>query len=149
MIARALAPPRAPVPVEFIGLARALLRKITSAHPAVEAAADDLLAPFRPRPGWTPMPRHAALRSLAARWRALPAFGRLRLVTSFDSGKLQIVELCVVPCRIEAPTWDDDEPALAIKLTTVAIKPPEFEEKHLLIAGVGLHALARRFERGA
>jgi hypothetical protein len=147
--ARDLAPPRPPVPVEFIGLARALPRKITSAHPAVEAAADNLLAPFRPRPGFTPMPRHAALRRLAARWRALPALGRLRCVIANDPGHLQIVELRVTPSRVVAAAWSEDEPALAIKLTTIAIKPPQFEEKHLLIAGVGLHALARRFQRGA
>lgn len=150
--ARALAPPSAPsgrVPSEFVGLARALHRKIADVHPAAEAAADRLLSPFRPRPCFTPMPRHAELRRLAQQWRRLPSFGRLRLVISSDPGHLQILELRVTPSRIEADGWAEDEPALAIKLTTIAIKPPEFEEKHLLIAGIGLHALARRYQRGA
>jgi hypothetical protein len=132
-----------------IGRARALRTKIATSHLAVEAIAGELLAPFRPRPGFTPMPRHAALRRMAARWRRLPAFGRLRLVISADPGHLQILELRVTPSRIEADGWDEDELALAIKLTTIAIRPPQFEEKHLLIAGIGLQALTRRYQRGA
>jgi hypothetical protein len=30
----------------------------------------------------------------------------------------------------------------------VTLQPPRFEERHLVLATVGLHALARRYERG-
>jgi len=71
------------VPAEFVGLARALRRRIDRAQPAREAAEERLLAPFRPRPGFQPMPRHALLKRLAAAWRGLPTPGRLMLAAGW------------------------------------------------------------------
>jgi hypothetical protein len=41
------------------------------------------------------------------------------------------------------------QPALAIVLRSLAVKPPAFEERSIVLACVGLHALARRYQRGA
>jgi len=123
--------------------------RIAAVNASADAEAEALLQPFRPVAGFTPMPRHDHLRRLARRWRALPAFGRLRLVAKFDFGKLQIVELRVAPAGIVAAGWSEEEPAFAVMLRTVAIAPPEFVETTRLLAAVGLHGLARRFERGA
>jgi hypothetical protein len=142
---------RTHVPMEFVGKARTLRSKVLKAYADFEDARDKITAPFRPRPGWTPMPRLALLRALPVAWRALPSFCRLRLVAGFDDAerKLQIAELHLAPSSIYGAWSGDDEPALAILLHTVAIAPPAFRETHTLIAAIGLHALARRVERGA
>jgi hypothetical protein len=135
--------------MEFVGLARQLRRRLAKAQALYEPAADRLLKPFRPRPGFQPMPRRTHLARLAKQWRALPRFGRLRCLVNVTDGKLQIAETRLAPSRLTLPWWDqDDEPALSLVLRTVAIVPPQFREHEMVLVEVGLHALARRFERG-
>src|ERR1700681_139832 len=64
------------VPLEFIGLARLFRTKIAAAASVAEPAAERLIAPFRPRPGFLPMPRRAMLERLKRRWRAIPEDNR-------------------------------------------------------------------------
>jgi hypothetical protein len=137
------------VPVEFIGLARQLIRKITTASPDAKARRETLVAPFRPTPGWQPMPRHTALKRLANRLRTPPALCRLRAVARFDAGELRVVELWAKPARLEHDAWAEDELALALLVRSITIRPPEFVETNHRIAGLGLHALARRYQRAA
>jgi hypothetical protein len=146
---RAGPPPTGRVPVEWIGRARALRKRIAAAHPNTEATTEALIFPLRPRPDFAPQYGPRMLHLAASRWRALPDLGRLRLVARLEAGKLDLAELRLVPSRIDAARWSEDEPALGVMLRTVAVAPPTFEEKALLIVGVGLHALARRYERGA
>jgi hypothetical protein len=135
--------------MEFVGRARALRRQIAAAHPDYDAACEALLAPLRPRPGFSPMPRHKRLRSLARSWRALRSPGRLRCVAGFDRDTgLRIIEVLAVPVSISFPDWNEDEPSLAVVIRHVAIRPPDFTDKMTICAVVGLHALARRAERG-
>jgi hypothetical protein len=94
------------------------------------------------------VPRKKRLELLLTCWKALPAFSRLRLVTSFERGKLQILELRASPAEIFNKDWVENEPAIGIALRSVVIAPPAFEEAHVGIAAVGLHALARRYQRG-
>jgi hypothetical protein len=137
------------VPMEFIGLARRLRTRVAKAHGLWELRADKLLMPFRPRPGFMPMPRRAHLARLAKQWRALPRFGRLRCLVNVKDGALQIAESRLAPSRLKLPWWDeDDEPALSLMLRTVAIVPPRFAEAEMTMVVVGLHALGRRYERG-
>jgi hypothetical protein len=146
---RADTPPTGRVPAEFIGLARQLRRRIVKAHPEAAMAAEQLTLPLRPREDFAPIYGRSVLRVAAARWRALPAFGRLHQVTQLAAGKLELIDLRVEPSRIEAERWDADEPALALSLRTIVIEPPAYDEKDRLIVGIGLHALARRYERGS
>jgi hypothetical protein len=95
------------------------------------------------------MPRHDAMKRLANRLRAPPALDRLRVMAKFDEGKLRIIEIWVVPARLEHSAWAEDEPAVAISIRSITIQPPEFVETNLRIAGIGLHALGRRYQRGA
>ncbi len=138
----------AKVPVEFIGRARALRTAMAAADAEFEAAADRLLTPFRPRPGFSPVPRHAHLDRLARRWRALPTAGRLRRVVNSDPGDLQIAELRAAPFAMIFPGWDADELAITVVLRAVRIAPPDFAESTLNLTAIGLHALARRYQRG-
>lgn len=136
------------VPAEWIGRARALRTKVAATTATATAIAEGLVAPLRPRPGFLPMPKHALLREFPAVWkRGMPAFGRLRLVAGFEGGKLQVVELRTEPMAITAAGWSEDEPAIAVILKTLVIRPPEFEEKAIILAVAGLHALARRYQR--
>jgi hypothetical protein len=75
----------------------------------------------------------------------------LRLLAEFDRGQLRILELRVLVdgVVITAEGWDDAEPALAITLYDLAVAPPSFSEKLIPLSVIGLHALARRYQRGA
>jgi hypothetical protein len=110
------------------------------------------LAPFRlgralPRPA---KPRRLAQdwRRLAKQWRALPMLGRVRLVIRQDATNLQITEIRLKPVRLTSAQWVVDEPGAAVALRAIRIEPGEpLREENLLMCTVGLHALARRFER--
>jgi hypothetical protein len=98
------------------------------------------------------MPSHDHLARLARRWRALPPYGRLRSIVRPEPGKLQIAEMRAFPYRLTLPGWDqgEDELAVAVVLRIVVIRPPTtFIDNETIVAVAGLHALARRFERGA
>jgi len=140
-------PPPGRVPVAFIGLARALRGRVAEAHAAREAAAERMLAPFRATARFTPMPRHKLLKVLAAAWRVLPDPGRLFLLAEAEGGRLRITEIRAAPSRLMMGGWDAGEPALSLMLRDVRIVPPDFRETAALLAIVGLHALARRYER--
>src|ERR1700722_6824050 len=100
------------VPVEFIGLARSLRNRVVAAR--ADGAADRLLKPFPPRPGFPPSPSHKLMHRLAWDWCALPDVGRLSHIANLKEGRLALAELRVVPARIRFPDWDDDELALSL-----------------------------------
>jgi len=152
---RSVAPPGAPgarVPSQFIGLARQLRQRIGAEQQGVDAAVERLIRPLRPKPGFTPMARHAFLRRIAAEWGALPSAGRLGLVAEFsaDDG-LRIADLRCRSVRMQLPGWADggDELGIAVTLTLVGCRPPLFVHEHRLLVDVGLHALGRRYQRAS
>jgi hypothetical protein len=100
------------------------------------------------------MPRHSLLARLPVIYRAaLPTAGRLRLTASWENRKLQICELRAQGTAITGPDWQEDEPAVAIVLHALRIepatKPPFYREYHQTLAALGLHSLARRYQRGS
>jgi hypothetical protein len=56
--------------------------------------------------------------------------------------------LLLQPGRLLLPGWDGDELAVVLKLRVVTIEPPSFSDVSVCVAVVGLHAIARRYERG-
>jgi hypothetical protein len=61
-------------------------------------------------------------------------------------GRLVINEMRLVATRISTPEWDGgDEPALSIEMIAIGTHPLTIGRE--LIADIGLHALARRYER--
>lgn len=137
------------VPVEFIGRARDLRRRIEKdwqrAAPRIEA----MLGPLRPRPGFKPVPRHAYMRDLMRRWKALPRCGRIRFAAKFSQGKMHIGELRAVPARIVDTDWAEDELGLGLMLMLINAAPPaDLTEAYVTPIIVGQHALSRRYERG-
>jgi hypothetical protein len=137
------------VPVEFIGRARALRRRVAAEHEAFEAAAERMVAPLRPRPGFRPVPRHVLMRALLTAFRRRLRAGRLALSAEFAGGGLTLTDLRLAPAGVSSDAWAEDEPAVAIVAYRLCIRPPAFSETGALVCTVGLHALARRYERGA
>jgi hypothetical protein len=56
-----------------------------------------------------------------------------------------INELTVVASRIARPDWREDEPALSVVFSTVKTHP--FRVERSPVADIGVHALARRYQR--
>lgn len=140
-------PPR--VPVEFVGLARQLRRRVVDEERRFVDEVERLVAPLRPRGRFTPVARQVVLEMLGLAWRRRSPLGRLRLVVNYARPRLDIVDLRLADARVYG--WSgDDEPALAVVLHHVGIAPPApTRESVTMIAALGLHALARRFQRGA
>lgn len=136
------------VPVEFIGRARQLRNRIAESHAEATAATEQLILPLRPRPDFAPLYSRSVLGIGAARWRALPAFGRLFLLSELNNGKLTLAEVRARASRMSLPGWDVKEPALSISLRAIDIAPASFSERAAMLAVIGLHALARRYQRG-
>jgi hypothetical protein len=142
--------PASRVPVEFIGQARVLLGRIGRAHDLWVEAAEQLTAPLSPRGDFRPQFTRQSLALLAARWRALPEWGRLRIVAKTDGARLQVLETRLIPFRCAKVDWDEFEPSVAVALSAVGMAlPAGFTVETRPIAVVGLHALARRYERGS
>jgi hypothetical protein len=146
--------PGARVPVEFVGQARQFLRRIDKAHEQYEAATELLIAPFRPRPGFKPVPRHAMLERLSINWRDYGGkTGRLRGQSTVRAGVLDMTELRCSPGRVRLAEWSDqgdDELAVSLVLRHVRIETcGVFFDQTRLIAMVGLHALSRRMQKSA
>jgi len=144
------------VPAEFIGKARTLRALLSSADSTYDKLFEVIFARFRPRPGFIPMPRHAFLARVPGVYRdTMPRTGRLRLTATWTNKELRITELRARGNTITALDWDDFELAVEIAIHAIVIaptaKPPGsgFREVHQTVAGLGLHALARRYQRGA
>ncbi len=139
-----------PVPAEFLGRARLLRDKISVAHQTWLDAAVDLTAPLMPRGNFTPTFTKQSLRVTRARWRDLPEWGRLGIAAVNGGDELKIAETRLAPFAVTMPEWANDaELCVAIQLCALEmVLPAHFTTKIRAIAVVGLHGLARRFERG-
>lgn len=138
------------VPVEFIGKARALQKKLTADDANVMAQANRLLFGLRGRTNNHQSLGPGAYSKFAAMWRALPANGRIELSIAAEPKKLTIRETRAIGGRFRFTDWTDDAREWAIVLTDLAlfVRPRHFECHHIHAAHVCQHALARRFERG-
>jgi hypothetical protein len=144
--------PGARVPVEYVGLARRFRDRL--AAPAAEARAgiaeiELLLRVANPRPGFRTPPAAQLAREVVRRWRVLPEFGTLETHASAVGRHLRLAELRVVPAKMRFESWEGDaELALALTMTLVKGALPRIVVERRLIADLGLHGLARRYERG-
>jgi hypothetical protein len=139
------------VPAEFIGRARCLRDAVGRTAAEADRLTKLLIGPLRPRHGFRQAPRRT-LPDVATAWRVLlPEAGRLGdPIGEFADRKLRLAELRAYPIRMRFAAWDGaDELAPALRMTLVVCAPPRFRCENMLLADVGLHALARRYERGA
>ena len=135
------------VPKLCVGLARTLRSRIAAEHPRVLKLRTELIETIKPRRGF----RKYQTQRIADCWTyILPAFGRLALIAEAPSpGRLKIAELRAIPCRMTFDAWDGaDELAIAVELLTLILDKGRFAKATKIYADVGLHALARRYERG-
>lgn len=144
-------PPGARVGSEFVGLARQLRQRISEAEASYDEVVEKWIGPLRPRPFFVAMPRHKYLKALADNWPKLPSYGRLGLINEFSKGRLHIVEIrCSTTMINNLPDWETEgsEPGLWLAMHSYTIQPPDFRESILPLALIGLHSLARRYQRG-
>lgn len=140
------------VPVEFVGKARALRNRLVAVDPiavrAMSRARPLVMAPASR--GHLPP---TAVRMAVAVWRdQVPPIGRLAFASDCGARRLRIVEVRACGAGFRLSAWDDEahEPGVAIRAYVLDI---DLERRRSAftaepLASVGLHALARRFERG-
>lgn len=135
------------VPAEFVGLARALRAQMAAEHARWEPCAAELIELTQVRTGF----RRPKARHVAELWSALPGAGaRLGHISKSKPARLRIAELRLFPARLRMDHWppDADELSLSLACITLGMEGSRIITDHTLLADVGLHALARRYERG-
>jgi hypothetical protein len=139
------------VPAQWRGRARLLCQKVLAHAVEVERAAEVILQPIRPRPGFLPIPKRNRLEWIANAWRAQPrGISRLRSVVSYEPGRLQICELRLTPVSVVGDeTWQGrEELGLGVALFEACCSPPEpYGDRETVVAIAGLHAIGRCFQR--
>jgi hypothetical protein len=151
----ALAAPGAPPGVvdrEWVGRARALWRRLEREYTSVRAAQDQLIAAVERlghrRRGFRRLPIAETLRSVASRWRALPAETRLGPLKLSQTGKkLSLAEVRVVPSRMRMESWSESELVLGLSLIQIDYGAQIIVSRKPL-GDASLHAVARRYQRG-
>jgi hypothetical protein len=108
-----------------------------------------LLRPFA-GPNLTPFSRRTLLARLPDTWRDLPEFGRLSL--RIDPGDpVRMFETRAFPFIVGRDEWDADELSIAVAVRRLAVRlspKPAVDSNVAIVAVIGLHGLARRYERG-
>lgn len=138
------------VALEYIWRAKDFRDRLTEAHASYYRASERLIEPFRPRSGAPPRRAPKHLRRLAASWLRLRRFGRLRCIADVNAGVLQICETFLVAGSLSLPGWHEAAAELGVYLILrrIVIAPPHYHEQVVPMAAIGLHAVARRFQRG-
>jgi hypothetical protein len=119
-------------------------------HSAWELAGAELLLPFRPTARFQPMPRIAHLVRLRNRWKRMPGgAARLKFVAGeIGSLGLRLDELRLAPSTIRLPGWVEIEEAVSVIWRAVIVScGMPIVESHVGLVIVGLHGLARYYER--
>jgi len=109
---------------------------------------EQLLGPFQGTNRST-QSRSTLLRRFASDWRSLPKFGQLRLKVDQKDGAVAVDEVRCAPTAMLRSDWDEAELSLAIVLFSIRVGDRVAEDKVRVLAIVGLHALARWFERSS
>jgi hypothetical protein len=140
-------PPDHRIPIEFVGRARALRMRIAREQSRYGEAIEKLINRLRPRPAW-PAPTHPTyFRKLAAALRAAAGGSVCSLFAEIEAGKrLAISDLVVTAETLLLPGWSEPEPSLKVTLHVVEAKPYAYSAVPMAV--LGLHALARRYQRG-
>jgi hypothetical protein len=139
---------RGQVPYEYLGLARDIRRRIDKDALAWGDRADALLEPLKTKERRS----RVALVRLFHAWRKLPAAGRLGPLTiTLDTTGLRIEEIRLYAGQIALSrrSWQDHEDVIDIRRVRLGLTSTGYVSDVLLLASVGLHALARRVQRGS
>lgn len=141
----------APVPREFLGLARDLRRRLAAADAQVAPGLEHALRPLRERLERRPTLRADLLTDAERHWRqGVPGFGRLVLAAERRRGRVPyFCELRAQAGAFRFATWPPGfEPGLLLVLILAEPRPGGVDVRQTPLAAVSLHALARRYQRG-
>jgi hypothetical protein len=149
-------PPRDRLPLEYVGRARALWRRIDAEGKLVRPRQDELVARLESlasRPGFRRPMRRPTLRGFRAAWKGLPGFGRFALKIDLTSDdRLSLTEFRAVAGKMKMSAWGDNadsELAVGVLMIEVTFDPKrDLSIRRTPLGDVCLHGLARRFERG-
>ena len=133
---------RGQVPYEHLGLARDIRRRIDKDALAWGDRADALLKPLK---AGAKVSRVTLVRAYHA-WRKLPAAGRLGPLTiTLDTTGLRIEEsrLYAGQIALNRQSWSDHEDVVDIRRVMLNLTLLHYTSDVLLLATIGLHALAR------
>jgi hypothetical protein len=140
------------VPHEFAGQARLFCARIDAAAQAASVAVrqigGDARAIVQRRSTW----RREHLSGFERQWRqTIPDEGRIGLEVERGKGSLIISEFRLSRASYEDIRWSQPFPQNSVCLMLCTFRlatPAAFECKRLAIAALGIHALARRYQRG-
>jgi hypothetical protein len=141
------------VPIEYVGRARALRDRIAKAQGRYGKAIEELTRGLRPRPGWPPPTHPKYLRKLALAVDLTARGSICSLFSEVQTGKqisISISDLVVTAEDLMLPGWSEPEPALRVVLHIIECRrrPFSYSYSPVPMGLLGLHALARRFQRG-
>jgi hypothetical protein len=140
------------VPHEFIGQARLFCARIDAAAKLASATVlricADARAVVQRRPTW----RGEHFSGFERQWRqTIPDEGRIRLEITRSKRALVITEFRLTRSSYEDIRWSHPFPEASVGLMLCTFRlttPAAFECKRLAIATLGIHAIARRYQRG-
>jgi hypothetical protein len=135
-----------PVPVEYVGRARALREMIAKEQQRYAAAVEKIIKPMQPRPAWPAPTAPRYLRRMAREFSKLKSPCRIIPDAEYDGEELVISDLVATASSVAFDGWVEAEPSL--RLTLHILRTPPYEYGSVAVAEIGLHALARRYQRG-
>jgi hypothetical protein len=141
-----------PVPAEHLGKARQLRRNMTTAATASRQAMEALLAPLREQLSRRPTMRAETIAGAMRAWRlALPPGNRVSLSIQMRGGLASIDEQFIASSQLSRREWGPDqwEPGLCLASASIRLAPRKVTMVERDLVACSLHAIGRRFERGA
>jgi hypothetical protein len=146
-----------PVPVEFVGLARAFRRTVGQSAACFKRDMEELVETItremnRPRRAANKL-RDNIRAEIRRGWLALPNRHRFILYCLDETprlgrGRLDLHAIRLTTMDTSAADWDNSEPGILLIRTRLSLDRKEVAVTPMPIASLGLHALARRYERG-
>lgn len=146
---------RAPPPAQFVGQARQLRARIAAEDRAVVAAMKRAAEPIIDRLEKHPHRdmRRELVSDFIRAWRRMPSLGRIWLDVHPHGGKgVTIHDHRLLACGTTLESWREGldavpEPGLLVVTVTSIVRTGALERRKLVRGSIGLHALARFYER--
>jgi hypothetical protein len=138
------------LPAEFRGLARQFRATLAASDWLVARVIADIIRPLRSRAERHPVARRQMLLGAVRQWRELmPEQGRLDLAVETGRNRLNLVELRASAGNLQLAQWQGGmEIAVVVQSIELAAAPGVLHVETKVLAAVGLHGLARRYQRG-
>jgi hypothetical protein len=135
-----------------MGKARQLRRELTAASNASRASLETILAPLRRGLNRRGSMRPEEIAGAMRAWRmSLPPVNRVSLSIQMQRGVAQIDELFLASSELSRPGWGlgEWEPGLCLASMSIRLGRCKVEMTERDLAAFSLHAVGRRFQRGA